>query len=102
MFILIGFFTCVLHIDIGSNITHEEDNSHHESPTNKVACIDNQVSTRTTNTIYSDLMPAIVPENPNQVIADIILNFTTDHFISNTKPPNDGIALYIKNSIYRL
>lgn len=99
---MIGFFTCILHIDIGSNVAHEEDNSHHTSPTNKVACIDNQVSTRTTNNFYNDFISVIIPQNTNEIFKAILLNFASDHFVLIAKPPNDGIALYVKNSIYRL
>lgn len=102
VFILTGFFTCLFHINMRSEFGHQAETGHHKSDENKVTCVDHQVSTRVTTNLYTEFSIAIVPTTANEVLATIQQGLVPDRSFFDTDPPNDKVALYIRNSIFRL
>ena len=102
VFILIGFSTCILHVDDSSDISHGESGNHHESPINNITCIDNLTYSRTSINAFTDFTEVVFLNDLNEISVVNSLNPDSHQFFPITKPPNDGIALYMKNNMYRI
>lgn len=97
MFILMGFFACVVHIVPQS---HHVTDSHAEHDTNQVACVDHQVSSSLSHRDRSDsIQIAILPQTNIQPTLVSNLGITYSDWVKLYPPPNKT-ALYIKNNTF--
>jgi len=97
IFVLLGFFACVIHIvpQSGHGTT---PNSEHD--TNQVSCVDHQVTNSLSHRDNSDLIQiAILPETSIEPILISKGNLTYSSW-SNLYPPPNKTTLYIKNNTF--
>jgi hypothetical protein len=97
VFVLLGFFACVVHIVPQSN---HIVNSRADHGTTQVACVDHQVSLSSSQKDHSNLFQIAILPNTNivpELFSSNLSVYTPDTYLY--APPNKT-ALYIKNNTF--